>query len=287
MKIPLTALALAIAAAVAPGAGAQSCEAQLNHCEQQALNKYNVCINNPASPPNDCESIYNWDMDQCVVAYYVCLDEHAMCSPCSSPYYTTNIAYCGGIPEWDHCNCCLREESPIVIDLAGNGVRFSSAEEGALFSINNGPRRRVAWTVGPDDAWLALDRDGNGLISRGAELFGTVTPSQSGERFPNGYEALRELDFNGDRTIDAKDPHYPWLRLWRDENRNGLSEPSELVTLSAAGVAAIDLDYFESRRVDEWGNRFRYRSRVRMKDGRFRRSYDVWPVSLPHEVPAR
>jgi hypothetical protein len=154
-----------------------------------------------------------------------------------------------------------------------------------LFSINNGPRRRVAWTTGPDDAWLALDRDGNTLISRGAELFGTVTPSLSGVRFPNGYEALRELDFNGDGTLDAKDPHYPWLRLWRDANRNGISEPSELSSLAAAGVSAIDLDYRQSRRVDEWGNRFLYRSQVRMKDGTFRRSFDVWPVSRAHEVP--
>jgi hypothetical protein len=49
--------------------------------------------------------------------------------------------------------------------------------------------------------------------------------------------------------------------LWQDLNHNGVSESTELIPLATV-IRAIDLDYKESRRTDQYGNRFRYRAKV-------------------------
>jgi hypothetical protein len=135
----------------------------------------------------------------------------------------------------------------------------------------------VGWPLSADDAWLALDRNANGIIDSGAELFGNWTPLISGDRALNGYEALREFDVNGDGQIDGRDPVYSSLLLWRDINRNGMSESNELISLADARVRAISLDYRESRRRDRWGNEFRYRAEVLLDGGRSG-SWDVFVV---------
>jgi hypothetical protein len=118
----------------------------------------------------------------------------------------------------------------------------------------------------------------------GAELFGNRTP-QPLSLTPNGFDALRVYDGNGDDLISSEDAIYAELLLWRDINHNGVSEPVELTSLSASGISSLSLAYRESRRKDRHGNEFRYRAAVTGTGSKF--AYDVFLVSLPDQVSSR
>jgi hypothetical protein len=164
------------------------------------------------------------------------------------------------------CDCVTL--SPILIDTQGDGYRLTSAAEGVAFDLDaNGiTGERVAWTEpGGDDAWLVMDRNGNGTIDSGAELFGSRTPAYGDTPepvAPNGYEALLLAEgpsygpSTPDRIIDARDAVFSRLRLWFDRNHNGVSEPDELVPLDTAGIVALHTTYHEQARRDAYGNRF-------------------------------
>jgi hypothetical protein len=154
-----------------------------------------------------------------------------------------------------------------VIDVDHSGFALTSAANGVVFNfLDDGVPLPMAWTVaGSTNSLLVLDRNGNGTIDNGKELFGDVTPQPTSVA-PNGFLALAVFDAfgsggNENGKIDRQDVIYSQLRLWQDLNHNGISESSELQPLAGL-ISAIDLDYKESRRTDQFGNRFRYRAKV-------------------------
>lgn len=153
------------------------------------------------------------------------------------------------------------------MDLDGDGFDLTGSPTGVTFNLNNiGGNEKLAWTsAASDDAWRVLDRNGNGTIDDGTELFGDVTPQPS-SREKNGFRALDEYDKpahggNADGRIAHADAIFSPLGLWQDANHNGISEAAEVKTLS--GISSLELDYKESRKSDTHGNRFKYRAKVR------------------------
>lgn len=183
----------------------------------------------------------------------------------------------GGGPEQ---NC-----SPIVINFQA-GYELTGADAPVWFDITGtGRPKLIGWTaVGSDEAFLWIDRNGNGAVDNGVELFGTASRLNNGQLAPNGFEALREFDVNADSVTDARDPIWSDLRLWRDANHNGLSEVEELSMLATSGVDAIEVGYHRSGRRDRHGNEFRFESRVWMNGASGRRVarpvYDIFFVGV-------
>jgi len=155
--------------------------------------------------------------------------------------------------------------------------------QGVEFDLNaDGVVEQVAWTIpGSDEGFLWLDRNRNGFVDDGRELFGNFSPQPVSDA-PNGFLALAALDMtsnggNADGLIDKRDSAYSSLRLWQDLNHNGTSEAIELSGLAQFHVEAMSVVFKEAMRRDRWGNTFRYRAKVYgMNDSRLGRwAYDV------------
>ncbi|NNY48045.1 MULTISPECIES: calcium-binding protein [unclassified Roseobacter] len=127
--------------------------------------------------------------------------------------------------------------TPLVIDMDGDGVELVSlADSTAFFDLNiDGYAELTGW-VNPDDALLALDVDGDGIIDDNSELFGNQTG------FANGFLALAAHDANADGVIDANDAVYADLIVWQDLDGDGFSDAGEMMGLADAGIVSISLN---------------------------------------------
>jgi hypothetical protein len=145
---------------------------------------------------------------------------------------------------------------PTLLDTNGDGqTPMTSTEDGVQFDMNgDGQKEQVAWTQANGentDGWLAMDRNGNGQIDNGKELFG----EQNGAA--NGFDELAKLDGNQDGILNNQDSAYHQLRIWKDKNHDGISQQNELSGLEEAGIASINTTYQNSNQQDAFGNAFR------------------------------
>jgi len=205
-------------------------------------------INNDCEGGTDCGDTDCWN---------VCIDFETGCT-------LNQKKFCDDMQSFCYLGSCY---TPILIDTEGDGYELTDPTNGVSFDLGPGQPYRIAWTaMNDDDGWLSLDRNGNGQIDSGKELFGNMTEQpESVER--HGFKALAVYDTssrggNGDGRIDQRDAIFSSLRVWQDINHNGKSEATELQTLLRLNIAAIDLAYRESKKTDEYGNRFRYRAKL-------------------------
>ncbi|MFC3278587.1 hypothetical protein ACFOHQ_15870 [Xanthomonas fragariae] len=135
----------------------------------------------------------------------------------------------------------IPRRDPLTLDLDGDGIETLAASYGVLFDHDgDGVKTGTGW-VSSHDGLLVLDRNGNGVIDNGGELFGADTVLANGQKATSGFEALRGLDSNGDGVFNRFDSSFSQVRIWRDLNQDGISQAVELSTLESVGVASIEL----------------------------------------------
>ena len=212
-------------------------------CKQDGLENDNECL-------FSCENV---SMEKNI--YEGCSEKTEFCTG-GSIYLLPPESGC---PPVDVDETFRRYTSPLILDLLGNGLRFTSVENGVRFDLDaDGIAEQIAWTDFQkefDDAFLWYDKNNDGKILNGKELFG----DQNGAK--NGFYELAKYDKNKDNVINKDDAIYEKLKLWVDFNKNAQINDGEIKTLSEAGVIEIPLEFYVERdkngniKTDEFGNK--------------------------------
>ncbi|MCQ8895792.1 hypothetical protein NQT62_04985, partial [Limnobacter humi] len=130
---------------------------------------------------------------------------------------------------------------PLALDLDCDGIETLGTQDGVrvLFDHDaDGVKTGTGW-LRPDDGWLVFDKNGNGTIDSGRELFGVDTMKKNGALATDGFDALADHDANADGVINSSDQVFANLKIWRDLNQDGISQSGELFALSALGITSI------------------------------------------------
>jgi len=138
--------------------------------------------------------------------------------------------------------------TPIAIDLNGDGIHTIARADfaGSFDLLGTGNAIQSGW-LAADDAFLAIDLNGNGKIDDIGELFGGMAKG-------SGFAKLASFDSNGDGFLTAADTDFAKLILWQDANSDGVTNAGELVSLAKAGVSALAVAYQELPYLDANGN---------------------------------
>ena len=134
---------------------------------------------------------------------------------------------------------------PLILDLDGDGIETIAHNKlnGALFDNDaDGLKTATGW-VSPHDGLLVFDRNGDGIINDGTEVFGDNTSLKNGEKAKHGFDALADLDTDKNGKIDANDEDFSKLKVWRDLNQDGKSQENELFTLEEIGIKSLNVNY--------------------------------------------
>ncbi|HEX8224132.1 MAG TPA: tandem-95 repeat protein, partial [Allosphingosinicella sp.] len=123
---------------------------------------------------------------------------------------------------------------PLILDLDGDGIETYGIADTVVRFDGDGNRfaERTGWLSG-DDGFLALDRNGNGRIDDGSELFGSAEVG--------GLAALAAYDSNSDGKITVADLIWSELKVWQDFDSDAVTDAGELKSLAAIGITSINL----------------------------------------------
>jgi Ca2+-binding RTX toxin-like protein len=128
---------------------------------------------------------------------------------------------------------------PLAIDLDGDGIETVSQNAGIIFDTDaDGLKTGTSWLKG-DDGWLVLDKNNNGKIDNGSELFGDAYVKKDQTKAKDAYDVIGDIDSNHDGMITAADAKFAELKIWQDKNQNGISESNELKTLGEIGLVEL------------------------------------------------
>ena len=206
-----------------------------------SASRFNAWCNrrNPAAPPNEWDTwVHDWVSTRCDGT----TDE-------TGTQYSTWFCRSSSNDEY-------RCTTPLVLSFDSAPVRYERTTW--PFAFKPGSPVQSDWPSAATP-WLVRDVNGNGRIDDGSELFGSNTRIESGVA-RHGFEALAALDANGDGVIDAKDPEFRSLLVWRDGNGDRLSQPGELTSLAEEHVDSFSLNFRTGTRCDLRGNCERERS---------------------------
>ncbi|RZI41391.1 calcium-binding protein [Herbaspirillum sp. HC18] len=138
-------------------------------------------------------------------------------------------------------------KDPLTLDLDCDGLETVASTSGILFDHDGDGIKTVTGWVRSDDGFLVLDRNGNGTVDNGTELFGDSTPANDGitmahlnGKMADGFDALKQEDTNHDGKVDSQDANWSQLRVWRDLNQDGVAQADELYTLAQLGITSFN-----------------------------------------------
>ncbi len=195
-------------------------------------------------------------------------------------------------------NCTPSDtSSPLVIHLPSAAtsvapIALTSIEGGVSFDLlgakNDHQSVRIGWFSNTDYAMLALP-NARGEVNGIDQLFGNATLGPDGDFSANGYVALAKYDgksadghfflAEADGRIDINDPIYARLRVWKDINLDGVASADELISLSDAGIAFIDVNYSSDYYEDDiYGNETQMKSVIGYDNGMLDLIFDLWFV---------
>ena len=141
---------------------------------------------------------------------------------------------------------------PLVLDLDKDGG--TSPSRRAYFDYDGDGTRELGSWFSSNDGLLAIDKNGDGAINDGSELFGDAFVKENGAKASNGMDALRDIDGNDDGVIDAQDEKFADLRIWKDTNGDGVSQAEEIHTLEELGVMSLGTSSEAVNQTDALGN---------------------------------
>ncbi len=183
-------------------------------------------------------------------------------------------------------NACDTRTSPLIIsmDSKSRGIKLTAPMDGIQFDIlgqRSAPiahaKKQISWLqAGQEYYFITLPNDSSRVLGID-QMFGDNTRGPDGKYSANGYLALAKYDDDHDGFITGEDEIFSKLRLWNDDNRDGISQASELFSLEEKKISLIDLHYDKRyKEQDAYGNQTLMKSIVKTEDGQMHLLFDLW-----------